>query len=106
MAAETILKDIEGLNVEKPRGAKNKILPCQSDLASRKEIAGLDKELCRQRKLSENTTVQSYGYEIEEKKWKIQLKAVTYTDVRPHSNTFFIVSTLLMKAIESIFFNR
>ena len=74
MAAETILNDIDALNAQKPGSAKNKILPCQSDLTSRKGIAGLDKELCRQRKLSENTTVQSYGYEIEEKKWKLQLK--------------------------------
>ena len=74
MAAETILKDIDELNARKPGSAKEKILPGQSDLASRKGIAGLEKELCRQRKLSENTTVQSYGFEIEERKWTLQLK--------------------------------
>ena len=84
MAAESILRDIDEYNGQKLGSAKDKILPRQSDLSSRKGIAGLEKELCRQRKLSENTTVQKYRYEIEESKWKLQLKQLR----KPMSDSF------------------
>ena len=84
MAAESILRDIDEYNGQKAGSAKDKILPRQSDLSSRKGIAGLEKELCRQRRLSGNTTVQKYGYEIEESKWKLQLKQLR----KPMSDSF------------------
>ena len=84
MAAESILRDIDEYNGQKAGSTKDKILPCQSDLPSRKGIAGLEKELCRQRKLSENKTVQKYGYEIEENKWKLQLNQLR----KPMSDSF------------------
>ena len=70
MAARTILKDIDEKN-KQPGSAKAEILPCQSDLSARQQMAALDKELCRQRKCGENT-VQSYSFKIKEQKWQLQ----------------------------------
>ena len=74
MAANTILKDIDEYNRKKVGSAKAELLPSQSDLESRREMAHLDKEICRQRKLGENTTVQNYAFDLIEKKWQLQLK--------------------------------
>ena len=85
MAAETILKDVDEHNAKKPRSAKGAILPCHSDLKSRQDIAALDKELCRQKKLIlGNTTVQSYAFSVKEQKWILQLNQLHY----PISDTF------------------
>ncbi len=84
MAVNSILRDIDQLNSVEFGSAKDLILLCQSDLKSREEIAALDKELCRQRKLRDDKTVQSYGYEIREKKWKLQLQQL----LKPMSDTF------------------
>ena len=102
MAANCILREIDNFNKKKPGTAKSKILSCQSDLKSRKEIAALDKELCRQRKLSENTTVQKYGYEIEEKKWKLQLNQLLI----PMSDSFkyFLQCLLTLNAKDKKYF--
>ena len=74
MAANTILKDIDEYNRKKLGSAKAELLPSVSDLESRREIAHLDKEICRQRKLRENTTVQNYVFDLIEKKLQLQLK--------------------------------
>ena len=74
MAANTILKDIDEYNRKKVGSAKAELLPSQSDLESRREMAHLDKEICRQRKLGENTTVQNYAFDLIEKKLQLQLK--------------------------------
>ena len=86
MAAQSILRDIDRLNSQKPGSAKAEILPCQSDLKSRQDIASLDKELCRQKKLKleENTTVQNYAFDVKKKKWKLQLNQLQ----NPFSDTF------------------
>ena len=73
MAARAILKDIDKYNNRNFGHAKAETLPCQSDLSARQQMAALDKELCRQRKCGENTTVQSYAFKTKEKKWQLQL---------------------------------
>ena len=65
MAAGAILKDIDKYNNRSFGQAKAEILPCQSDLNARQQMAALDKELCRQRKCGENTTVQKYVYKTK-----------------------------------------
>ena len=84
MAADSILKDVDYYNHQTPGSAKDRILSCQSDLTSRQEIASIDKELCRQRKLGENMTVQSYWYDLIDKKWQLQLNQL----LRPMSDPF------------------
>ena len=84
MAADSILKDVDYYNNQTPGSAKDKILSCQSDLTSRQEIGSIDKELCRQRKLDENMTVQSYWYDLKETKWQLQLNQL----LRPMSDSF------------------
>ena len=44
----------------------------------------MDKELCRQRKLEENTTVQNYAFHITEAKMKLQVDQLR----KPISGTF------------------
>ena len=102
MAAKSILKDIDQLNQKSPRSAKATILPCQSDLKSRQEIAALDKELCRLRKLKENTMVQKYAIGVKEKKWEYQLNQLK----KPISNTFkyFLQCLLSLKSPERKYF--
>ena len=84
MAAKSILQDIDELNRKQPGNAKAMILPCQSDLVSRREMADLDKELCRQRKLREGTNIEQYASDIKSKKWKRQLNQLQ----QPVSKTF------------------
>ena len=84
MAADSILKDVDYYNNQAPGSAKDRILSCQSDLTSRQEIASIDKELCRQRKLGGNMTVQSYWYDLKEKKWQLQLNQL----LAPISDSF------------------
>ena len=85
MAAESILKDVDECNEKMQYSAKAAILPCNADLKSRQDIAALDKELCRQRKIVRgNTTVQNYAFCIKEQKWQIQLNQLQY----PTSSTF------------------
>ena len=85
MAAESILKDVDKCNVKEQYSAKGTILPCNADLKSRQEIAALDKELCRQRKIVRgDTTAQNYAFSIKEQKWQLQLNQLQY----PISSTF------------------
>ena len=84
MAANSILKDIDEYNEETSRKAKDAILPCQSEIKQRQEIAALEKELCRQRKLRENITVQNYAFGVKQKKWQLQLNQLQ----KPISGTF------------------
>ena len=73
-SAERILRDIDDYTKKKMGGAKDKILPLQSNIAKRQEIAALEKELCRQKKCTDDTTVQSYVASVKEKKWRLQLQ--------------------------------
>ena len=73
IAAEKMLGNRDDLNQKKPGSAKAEILPCQSDLQCRREMATLDKELCRQRKRTEKTTLQNYAYDIKGRKLYLQL---------------------------------
>ena len=84
MAANSILKDIDEHNNAQEGSAKVQILPFQSDLKLRQQMAALDKELCRQRKLRENKTVQNYAFDITEEKWKLQVNEL----LKPISETF------------------
>ena len=84
MAAESILRDIDEFHNQNAGTAKHKVLCCQSDLSSRQEIASLDKELCRQRKLEGNMTVQNYCNDLKRNKWQLQLNQLE----RPMSNSF------------------
>ena len=83
MAAQSILKDIDKINMTKSGRAKNYVLPLQSDLRSRKEIASLDKEQHRQKK-SEGTPVDMYATKMKEQKWKLQSNQLKY----PISDTY------------------
>ena len=83
-AAERILKDIDEINKDKEGSAKSILLPCQSDLEAREEIASLEKELCRQRKQKEDTTLQSYTEDVKNKIWSIQLQQLQ----NPISDTY------------------
>ena len=74
LAAQTILRDIDEYNGKKKESAKAKVLPFQSDLESRQKMAILDKELCRQRRRPDNTTVEDYSSSINEEKRKLQIK--------------------------------
>ncbi len=71
-AAEAILQQIDTL--QKKGTAKEKVLPCSSDLGTRQSIAELDKELCRQKHMSETETPTQHREATQEKKWKLQLK--------------------------------
>ena len=73
IAAQKILNKIDEINWRRPGSAKSEILPCQSDLQSRREMAALDKELCRQRRRKENTTLQNYAHDIKREKLRLQL---------------------------------
>ena len=83
-AAERILKDIDDINEEKAGKAKSVILPCQSNVEARQEIAALEKEMFRQTKQKDDTTLESYTANIKEKIWKIKLQEIQH----PISDTF------------------
>ena len=83
-AAERIVHDIDEINKRRAGSAKAEILPCQSDLVSRQEIAASEKELCRQSKWKEDVTVQKYTAELKKKKWELQLRQLHY----PISSTY------------------
>ena len=84
MAANSILRDIDEHNNTEEGSAKAIILPFQSDVQTRQQMAALDKELCRQRKLKENTTVQNYAFDITKERWKLQVSQLQ----NPMSGTF------------------
>ena len=102
IAAEKILRNIDELNQKKPGSAKAKILPCQSDLQSRREMAALDKELCRQRKRTEKTTLQNYAYDIKRRKLRLQLHQLQ----KPISESFrhFLEYLFVLKATDRKYF--
>ena len=101
MAAQSILRDIDSLN-KLSGNAKEKVLPCQSDLETRRKMAELDKELCRQRKIKEDMTVVSWGYHIKSDKWKLQLSQLQ----KPISDTFkyFLQCLCNLEAIDRKYF--
>ena len=85
MAANSILRDIDEHDQRKEGSAKAlKSFHVQSDVKTRQHMAALDKELCRQRKLEENTTVQNYAFHITEAKMKLQVDQLR----KPISGTF------------------
>ena len=73
IAAQKILRNIDDMNQKKAGIDKAEILPCQSDLKCKREMAYLDKELCRQRRRTEKTTLQNYAYDIKGRKLHLQL---------------------------------
>ena len=76
MAANSILRDIDDCNRKTPGSAKVEILPSQSDIKSRKEMAALEKELCRQKKRGEGTTIPKYAAGLKNKKRELQEKQI------------------------------
>ena len=78
MAAESILKDIDTINSQKSGSAKSRILPVQFDLDARKKMAKLDKEMCRQEKVTEDSTAQDYAWRIQKQKRILHLKQLRY----------------------------
>ena len=83
LIAEDILADIDEYNEMKEGCAKSIVLPCQSNIETRKEMAENDKEVCRLEHL-ENNEICKYTSEVEDKKWKLVLKQLRY----PLSETF------------------
>ena len=65
-------------------------------------MAQLDKEICRQRKLGENTTVQNYAFDLIEKKWQLQLKQLE-TPV-PATFKYFLLCLISMGNIDRKYF--
>ena len=80
-AAAKILSDIDA---DESDDVKSKILPCQSDLATREEIGKHEKEICRQKYIAESDLMRQYVVREEEKKWHLQWKQLQY----PISKTF------------------
>ena len=83
-AAKRILNDIDNCNEKKSGSAKAKILPFQSNIVARQAIAALEKELCRQRNRSDDSTVQNNKASVKEQKWQLQLQQLQ----NPVSETF------------------
>ena len=78
-AAERILKDIDEINEKKAGKAKSVILPCQSNVEVRQEIAALEKEMYHQRKQNDDTTLESYTANIKDKIWKMKLQQIQHS---------------------------
>ena len=76
MAAQSILHEIDDHNTQCSGSAKAEVLPCQSDIESRREMAALEKELCRQNKRDEDTTIPQHALSQRRSKWKLQLKQI------------------------------
>ena len=102
MAAIAILGDIDEKNSKKAGSAKAEVLPSQSDLVSRREMTHVDKEICRQRKLGENTTVQNYAFDLIEKKWQLQLKQLK-TPV-PETFKYFLQCLISLEKVDRKYF--
>ena len=82
-AALDIVADIDEYNRLKLGSAKSIILPCQSDIETREQMAKCDKEACRQTGMHDGE-IAKYVSEQENKKWKLELKQLQY----PISKTF------------------
>ena len=80
-AAERILNDIDKNGLE---NAKQEILPCQSDLNTRKEIGRIEKEFCRHRKKTKDISISNYSIRLMQEKWRLHLKQLQ----NPLSQTF------------------
>ena len=83
MAAQGILSDIEAINSD---DVKSKILPCQSDIATREKIGQHEKEICRQKNIAESDLITQYVSREEEEKWQLQWKQLQYpiSDIFTH----------------------
>ena len=81
MAAQGILLDIDKIESD---NVKSKILPCQSDIATREDIGKHEKEICRQKEIADTELMTQYVVSEEEKKWQLQWKQLQY----PISDTF------------------
>ena len=81
VAAQSILSDIDTIESD---DVKSKILPCQSDIATREEIGKHDKEICRQKEIAERVLMTQHVTKEEEEKWQLQWKQLQY----PMSDTF------------------
>ena len=102
VAAVNTLKDIDALNRGKLGNAKQKILPCQSDLGFREEMAKYDKEICRQKKKTKDQNLRDYAQDVEENKWKLRLEQLQ----KPISETFkyFLKCVLNLNSIDRKYF--
>ena len=80
-AAQIILSDIDDIE---STDVKSKILPCQSDLATRELIGKHEKEICRQKNIPESDRITQYVKKEKEEKWQLQWKQLQY----PISETF------------------
>ena len=76
MAAESILNEIDEYKRQCPGSAKAEVLPCQSDIESRSKMAASEKELCRQKKRKEDTTIHTHAHTQMKNKWELQLKQI------------------------------
>ena len=80
-AAQKILSDIDEI---KSDDVKSKILPCQSDIETREMIGKHEKEVCRQKNITDRDLMTQYVAKEKEEKWQLQWKQLQY----PISSTF------------------
>ena len=101
-AAKTILEDIDEYNRKRKLSAKSKILPFQSDQASKQKLAWLEKERYRQTNRSEEKSSEDYWYEKKAEKEELQLKELQ----EPVSDTFqyFLQCVLHLDEIDKKYF--
>ena len=81
--AANILLDIDELNKSTEGNAKSLVIPCQSDIATRRQMAKIDKEVCRQKDNRENE-IEKHKLDSLKEKWKLQKRQLQY----PVSSSF------------------
>ena len=74
-AAQRILSHIDAIESD---DVKSKILPCQSDVATREQISKHDKEICHQKEIDESVLMTQHVIKEEEDKWQLQWKQLQY----------------------------
>ena len=85
IAAQSILHDIDKIKSQKPPCIiKSKILPCQSDVATREKIGKHDKETCRYRDITAKEDIEQYASRKKQEKWQLQWQQLQH----PMSKTF------------------
>ena len=83
MAAQRILSDIDAIESD---DVKSKILPCQSDIATREKIGKHEKEISLQKNIAESDLITQYVSREEVGKWQLQWKQLQYpiSDIFTH----------------------
>ncbi len=89
-----ILQDIEHLYEKGGTSPKVEVLPCSSDLAVRQAIADIDKDLCRQKRMSSTESPSEFIEKMQEKKWDLQQKQLKQQQSEPFRNFRTSLSTL------------